>query len=146
MSDKKTTAETLNKIYRNAHIALQSISNVTEENEDTEMKKELQEEYEGYEKIIGEISTAMAELGVEPKDIGALKKTMMWSSIKMKTMADNSRNHLADMMLQGTIMGVKELYTILSEDKQFLDEKTVELVQKLLDFEEANEERLKALL
>ena len=146
MSDKQTTAETLNKIYRNAHIALQSISNVTEENEDTEMKKELQEEYEGYEKIIGEISTAMAELGVEPKDISAIKKTMMWSSIKMKTMADNSRNHLADMMLQGTIMGVKELYTILSEDKPFLDEKTVELVQKLLDFEEANEERLKALL
>lgn len=146
MEDKKIIEETLNKIYRNAHIALQSISNVTEETEDDEMMKELQDEYEGYEKIIGEISTAMAELALEPKDISAIKKTMMWSSIKMKTMADNSRNHLADMMLKGTIMGVKELYTILSESKELLDEKTISLVQKLLDFEEANEEKLKALL
>lgn len=146
MQDKKIIEETLNKIYRNAHIALQSISNVTEDTDDENMLKELKEEYDGYEKIIGEISSYMKRLGLQPKDIGAIKKTMMWSSIKMKTLADNSRNHIADMMLQGTIMGVKELYSLLSEDKQNLDEETISLINKLLDFEEKNEEKLKALL
>ena len=146
MQDRKVIEETLNKIYRNAHIALQSISNVTEDTEDTEMLKELKEEYDGYEKIIGEISGYMKQLGLQPKDIGPIKKTMMWSSIKMKTMADNSRNHIADMMLQGTIMGIKELYSLLSEDEEKLDEQTVSLIKKLLEFEEGNEEKLKALL
>ncbi len=40
MEDKKINEETLNKIYRNAHIALQSISNVLEEAEDEKMKAE----------------------------------------------------------------------------------------------------------
>ena len=31
MTDKKINEETLNKIYRNAHIALQSISNVRDD-------------------------------------------------------------------------------------------------------------------
>lgn len=146
MQDKKIIEETLNKIYRNAHIALQSISNVTEDTNDTEMLKELKEEYDGYEKIIGEISGYMKQLNLQPKDIGPIKKTMMWSSIKMKTMADNSRNHIADMMLQGTIMGIKELYSLLSEQENNLDEKTKNLIKKLLEFEEQNEEKLKALL
>lgn len=146
MQDKKIIEETLNKIYRNAHIALQSISNVTEDTDDTEMLKELKEEYDGYEKIIGEISGYMKQLNLQPKDIGPIKKTMMWSSIKMKTMADNSRNHIADMMLQGTIMGIKELYSLLSEQENNLDEKTKDLIKKLLEFEEQNEEKLKALL
>lgn len=146
MQDKKIIEETLNKIYRNAHIALQSISNVTEDTNDTEMLKELKEEYDGYEKIIGEISGYMKQLNLQPKDIGPIKKTMMWSSIKMKTMADNSRNHIADMMLQGTIMGIKELYSLLSEQENNLDEKTKDLIKKLLEFEEQNEEKLKALL
>lgn len=53
MEDKKINEETLNKIYRNAHIALQSISNVLEEAEDEKMKAELKDQYDGYEKIIG---------------------------------------------------------------------------------------------
>lgn len=146
MEDKKIIEESLNKIYRNAHIALQSISNVTEETEDSEMLKELKEEYEGYEKIIGEISSYMKRLNLEPKDIGVVKKTMMWSSIKMKTIADNSRNHLADMMIQGTVMGIIELYTVLSMNKSVLDEETLSLINKLLDLEEGYEKRLKALL
>ena len=38
----------------------------------------------------------MAENGVEPKDINPLKKAMLWSSIKMKTLFNSSRNQVAD--------------------------------------------------
>ena len=146
MTDKKINEETLNKIYRNAHIALQSISNVRDAAEDEAMKNELNDEYDGYEKIIGEISTYMAELKIEPKDINALKKGFMRSAIKLKTLADNSRTHLADMMLQGTIMGITELYTTMQSNGESVTEETRALVQKLLDFEETCEKTLKSLL
>ncbi len=146
MHDAKKNDELLNKIYRNAHIALQSISNVMPEVAEGPIKKELSDEYDGYEKIIGEISTEMARVGAEPKDIGVLKKTMLWSSIKMKTLADNSQNHIADMMLQGTIMGITELLTIKSENDGQMQEGTANLVNKLLELEESYEEKLKTYL
>ena len=78
-------------VYKNAHIALQSISDLIPSVEDDGLKSELKEQYEGYEKLIGEISTFMAENGVEPKDVNPFKKAMLWSSIKMKTLFDNSK-------------------------------------------------------
>ena len=146
MTDKKINEEALNKIYRNAHIALQSISNVRDAAEDEAMKNELNDEYDGYEKIIGEISSEMAKRKLEPKDINMIKKGMLWSSVKLKTAMDNSRRHLADMMIQGTIMGIIELYGILRDDRDGLSEETLCLVQKLLDFEETCEKTLKSLL
>ena len=146
MEDKNINHEVLNKIYRNAHIALQSISNLLPEVEESPIRSELNEQYDGYEKIIGEISSVMAQEGLEPKDIGVMKKTFMWSSIKMKTMADNSQNNAAEMMVQGTVMGITELYTIKSQYGNSLNEKTIELVQKLLNLEEDYEKRLKTYL
>lgn len=132
-------------VYKNAHIALQSISDILSAVEDEELKTELKEQYEGYEKIIGEISTYMAEKGIEPKDINFFKKAMLWSSIKMKTMMNNSKNQISEMMINGTVMGINEL-TAMKNEGENLDEEVLEYVQKLLDLEEKYEERLKKYL
>ena len=132
-------------VYKNAHIALQSISDLIPEVENDEIKSELQEQYEGYEKLIGEISTFMRDNGVEPKDVNPLKKAMLWSSIKMKTLFNNSKNQVAEMMINGTVMGVNEL-TAMKNEGENLDEGILEFVKKLLDLEENYQERLKKYL
>ena len=38
------------------------------------------------------IAKFMAENGLEVKSINPMKKAMLWSSIKMKTMINNSKN------------------------------------------------------
>ena len=145
MENHDYNVKALNDVYKNAHIALQSISDLLPEVDDEELKKELQDEYEGYEKIIGEISTFMAENDIKPKDIGVFKKAMLWGSIKMKTMVNNSKNQVADMMINGTVMGINEL-TAMKNEGENLDEEVLEYVQKLLDLEEKYEERLKKYL
>ncbi len=135
----------INDVYKNAHIALQSISDLLPAVSDDDIKKELQEEYEGYEKIIGELSTFMAENNIDPKDINPFKKAMLWSSIKMKTLFNNSRNQVAEMMIKGTVMGINEL-TAMKNENQNLDEKILELLDKLLSLEEEYEQRLKKFL
>ena len=131
--------------YKNAHIALQSISDLLPSVEDDGLKKELSDEYDGYEKLIGEISSFMVQKGLEPKDISPIKKAMMWSSIKMKTMVNNSKNQITEMMMKGTLMGVTELTAMINES-QNLEEGVLELVQKLLSLEEEYLERLKKFL
>lgn len=135
----------INDVYKNAHIALQSISDLLPAVDDGDIKIELQEEYEGYEKIIGKISTFMAENNVEPKDVNPFKKAMLWSSIKMKTFVNNSKNQVAEMMINGTVMGINEL-TAMKNESSNLDDSILELLEELLSLEEDYEQRLKKFL
>jgi len=138
--------EIANNIYKNAHIALQSISNVLDECDSQKMKDELMLEYDGYEKFIGEISAYLKDNGVQPKDVGAMQKAMMWTSIKVKTMADDSCSHIADMMLKGTITGIVELLQILSRSGDDVDQTVLSYAEKLKDLEESYEVNLKGLI
>ena len=132
-------------VYKNAHLALQSISDLMPAVEDDGLKCELKEEYEGYEKLIGEISTFMAQNGIEPKDVNPFKKAMLWSSIKMKTLMNNSKNQVSEMMIKGTVMGISEL-TAMKNESEKLDEDVLQHVEKLLALEEDYEQRLKKFL
>ncbi|MBR2499013.1 MAG: hypothetical protein IKB67_04820 [Clostridia bacterium] len=132
-------------VYKNAHLALQSISDLLPAVEDDGLRCELKEEYEGYEKIIGEISTFMAQNGIEPKDVNPFKKAMLWSSIKMKTLMNNSKNQVSEMMIKGTVMGISEL-TAMKNESERLEEGVLEYVDKLLSLEEDYEQRLKKYL
>ena len=135
----------INDVYKNAHIALQSISDLLPSVDGDEIKDELKEQYEGYEKAIGEISTFMAEQGLEPKDINPFKKAMMWSGIKMNTMFDNSRTHIAEIMIKGTVMGITELAAMKNESDN-LDDNVLKYLDDLLTLEEEYEQRLKKFL
>lgn len=145
MNNKDYNEKAINDVYKNAHLALQSISDILPSVEDKELKTELSEEYEGYEKAIGEISTFMAEKRIKPKDVGKFKKAMMWGSIKMKTMINNSKNQIADMMIKGTVMGITEL-TAMKNESENLDEEVKNHIVSLLSLEESYEENLKKFL
>ena len=146
MNYKNIDHEVLTSIYKNAHIALQSISNVIGETDHPDMKKELNEEYEGYEKFIGELSAYMKSVSLEPKDIGAIKKAFMFTAIKMNTLTDDSKSHIAELMIKGTVMGITELIEIKNGHESELSEKTKEFLNGLLRLEEDYEQRLKKLL
>ena len=145
MDEKNYEHKAINDIYKNAHIALQSISDILPSASDEELNKELKEQYEGYEKVIGKISSYMTEQDIEKKDINPLKKAMLWSSIKMKTLMNNSRNQITEMMIKGTVMGINELTAMKNEEKN-LPEEIRNLLLELLSLEESYEQRLKRFL
>ncbi|MBO7368713.1 MAG: hypothetical protein J6U25_00315 [Clostridia bacterium] len=142
----KIEIEAVDNVYKNAHIALQSISDVLNITEDDKFKQELKDEYDGYERAIGEISSFMRERFIEPKDINPLKTAMLWTSINMNAMTDKSTSHLADMMLKGTITGISELMQLLSRDDGSFSIETRNLIKMLVDLEEGYEKNLKNFL
>lgn len=145
MDKKEFNEKAVNDAYKNAHIALQSISDILPSVDDENLKAELKEQYEGYEKVIGDISTFMAENNITPKDVNPLKKAMLWSSIKMKTLIDNSKNQIAEMMIKGTVMGITELVAMQNERENLSDD-VLEKITLLLELEENYNERLKKYL
>ncbi|MBE5756168.1 MAG: hypothetical protein E7342_00030 [Clostridiales bacterium] len=144
--DKRTDNDILNDVYQNAHIALQSISNVLETDVKGEIREELKVEYDGYEKVMKEIEGYMKEKNLEPKDINTMKKAMLKGSIKMKTFINDEPEKIADMMVKGTVMGITELMAIKNDKSLNLNDDTYQFVNELLSLEERYEERLKKYL
>ena len=138
--------DAINEVYKNASVALLSISNVMPEIVDTELKKEILEEYDGYEKILGEITKYMTEKGYEAKEVGTMKKFMMQSGIKMNTMVDDSESNIAQIMIKGTVMGITELCELINNSETVTDRKIIEYAEELKKLEETYEERLKKFL
>ena len=135
----------VNDAYKNAHIAMQSISDLLPEVKDEGIKRELEEEFKGYETHINNVSAFMKENEIEPQDINAFKKAIMKGSIKMKTLFNDSKNQIADMMLKGTVMGINELSQMMNEKKN-LDDNVKTLISELLKTEESYEKRLRKFL
>lgn len=143
----KKSEEVLAEVHRNCQLALQSISDILPEAEDTDVREELMKQHEEYEKIGGKAAILAKDKDIELKNPGPIKKAMMWSSIKMSTLSDNSRAHIAEMMVQGTVMGITALKNSLSEMSQdFADEEIKQLAEELLQSEEKFEKTWKNLI
>lgn len=142
----KKSEEILSEIYRNCHLALESISDILPAVEDEELKAEILREHEEYERISGKAACLARDKGLEVKEPGPVKKAMMWGSIKMSTMMDNSRPHIAEMMIQGTVMGITSLKTSLGDLPEDDDEEITALLKELIELEEDFEKRLKEFL
>lgn len=146
MDKNKINQDALNDIYRNAHVALQSISDLLPAVEDAALKEELEAEYGEYESYVGSLAAYMKDCLLSPKDNNKLKKMMLMGSIKMKTMTDNSPSHLADMLVKGTLMGITDLRQMLTDGENSLSDEVKEKAKALLLLEEKFEERLKSFL
>ncbi|MBQ9081056.1 MAG: hypothetical protein IJY26_00265 [Clostridia bacterium] len=146
MENKKSNSETLSEIYRNTQLAIQSISDILPEIEDENIKEEILREHEEYEQICAAATLIAKKNGQELKDPNPLKKAMMWSSIKMNTMTDKSTQHIADMMIQGTVMGITSLKKTQTDSRGLLDSEVDSLLKELISLEEGFERKLKAFL
>ncbi len=145
--DIKKSEEVLAEVHRNCQYAIQSISDILPETDDEEIKEELLRQHEEYERIGGKAALLAKEREIELKNPNPIKKGMMWMGIKMNAMKDDSRAHIAEMMVQGTVMGITALKTTLGEmSPDFADEEIRQLAKELLKSEEQFEKTWKNLI
>lgn len=146
MATLKSDGEILAEIYRNAQLALTSISDLLPEVEDEEMKEELLREHEEYEKICSQAASLATRYDLNLKEPSPIKKAMMWSAIKMNAATDNSVQNVAQMMIKGTVNGITCLKTSLTDGESVMDEDIKALLQDAIALEEGFEKKLKAYL
>ena len=142
----KKTEEALAEIYRNAQLALQSISNILPAVEDETLRDVLSRQHESYEHFSAKASILARDMGIELKDPNPMKKIMMWGSIKMSTMTDNSRSHIAEMMVQGTVMGITALKATAGDVPVDGNDKIIALLEEMIKAEEEFEKVWKEYL
>ena len=146
MEQLKSDSEVLAEIYRNAQLALTSISDLLPEVDDEEMKEELLHEHEEYEKICSEAASLATRYDLNLKEPSPIKKAMMWSAIKMNAATDNSAQNVAQMMIKGTVNGITCLKTSLTDGEKIMDGDIKNLLKQLIALEEGFEKKLKTYL
>lgn len=146
MEKKKTDSEIVAEIYRNAQLALESISDIMPEVVDGDIRDEIMREHEEYEKICSKAAALALKYNVDVKEPSPIKKAMMWSAIKMGTANDNSSQNVAQMMIRGTVNGITSLKTTLTDGEKNMDTEVKKLLTELIKLEEGFETKLKKFL
>ncbi len=138
-------SELLNMTYQNAKMGTTGIGNVIGSVKDTGFKDVLQKQDKLYCDIAGEASQKLNTLGEKPKDVNPMTKLGAYISSETNTLIDSSTPHIADMIIQGSTMGVTKLLTKCRECSTASPD-TQSLAQRLVTTEQSNIEELKRFL
>lgn len=145
MSLNEFNKKALIDTHKNANIALKSIDDIFPAVNDKRLKSELRRQKNGYESFLKRLNAFMLTSGVEPQGINPIGRAMLWTSIKMKTAFDESKNNIAEMMIKGTVTGINELAAMKNEGKK-LEQGVLDFITELLTAEEENEKSLRNYL
>ena len=146
MERNKKSEEVLAEIYRNAQLAITSIVDITPQVDDEELRAELAAQHEAYENFSARAAIIAKDRNIELKEPNPFKKAMMWGSIKMSSMSNNSRSHIADMMVQGTVMGITALRASAGDIEPDGTDEIYALLDEMIKAEEQFEKKWKDYL
>lgn len=113
--------------------------------EDENLKEVLNNQYKNYEDISNQIGKLYPKYSdKEPHETNTMNKVLTWYGVEMKTLMDNSSSKIAELLLQGTNMGIIEGRKILNNKK--LDSKVHKIAQEYVARQEDAVEKLKKFL
>ncbi len=141
------TNEILEHIYKNVKMGSDSITSLLPKVKDEKMISDLTTQLTGYENFAVRASDMLKNAGVHPEEEGMMKKIPAKAGIMMNTMVDSSSSHIAEMMIQGSSMGIVDMTKYINAAKHCnISQDAVNLAGEVVTFEQNNIERLKAYL
>ena len=135
----------LNELNKGIKMGMDSISNVSEKVQDDRFKQDLKYQYDEYNKILNEVNDELTKFDDFPKEINPMQKAMSWMGVEMNTMMDKSNSKIAELMIQGTNMGIIEGVKLLNQNPD-ADEEVKNVLNKFIKFQENTIEQLKKYL
>ena len=132
----------LNEINKGIKMGMDSISNVSQKVQDDRFKQDLKCQYDKYNQILNNVNDELSNYDAFPKELNPMQKAMGWMSIEMNTISDKSNSKIAEMMLQGTNMGIIEGVKLRNQYPD-LDKPVQNILNEFVQFQQNNVEQLK---
>lgn len=138
-------AELLNFVYQNSQMGIDTIGQLIDITEDNEFREFLKKQKADYEEFHEKARDMLNENGFDEKGISLFEKIRTYLMINFQTLTDKSTQHIAQMLIIGSNMGVTEAIQDLNKYKE-AEKDIIKLMEKLKDYEEKNIEKLKEFL
>ena len=138
----------LDEVNKGCAMGMDAIKDILPKVTNDKFSTVLNGEYDKYKKIhkrIEDIYTNYAPSYEEPTETSKMNKFMTEMMVNMKTMTDNSDSKLAELLLQGTNMGIIEGRKLLN-NKSDLDEGVLNILKDFITMQEDSVETLKKYL
>lgn len=137
--------EFLNNVYRNAEMGRDGLYFVLRKTDDPAFRKLVETQLMEYQSLMDDTEEQMRAAGKEPRPTAPIAKAMVRMTAQRKAIADNSPSALADMLIQGSSMGVTKVAKEISRFTE-LSQQSMELAHRLKKTEENNIEQMKQYL
>ena len=129
-----TNEEMLQFLHKSASMSVDSTTRVLEQTRDSKMKKELCSQINTYRRFADDATRELKNHGLVPEDNKLMTKIMSDVGIIANMMIDRTPSHVAELMINGTNMGVIKMNKHLNRNKD-IDPKTESLCRELIDFQ-----------
>lgn len=139
---KKQNLNILDEVNKGATMGMDAITFVSKKVKDKNFKKVLDIEYNKYEQISYRIKDLYSQYSNKnPHETNTMNKVMTWYGIQMKTINDDTVSKLAEILVQGTNLGIIEGRRLLNQNP-----KVSRNIKKILnDFVAMQEDSLETL-
>ena len=137
----------LDEVNKGTTMGMDAISYVSDKVSDERFQKILDIEYGKYKKINQRVEEIYPQYiqTKEPQETNVMNKMMTWYGIQMNTMKDKSNSKIAELLLQGTNMGIIEGRRLLNNNPS-IDNEVKQILNDFVVMQEDSVETLKKYL
>ncbi|MBO5327297.1 MAG: hypothetical protein J6A84_04160 [Clostridia bacterium] len=137
----------LGEIYKNAKMGADSIINLLPHVKEDSLRSVMTMQLDGYEKYAARAAEALCKMGLEAKEENIITRFSARIGVAINTMIDSTASHIAEMMIEGSNMGVTDMTKLLnSQGPRGACKEATRLAREIIAFEEHNLEMLKRYL
>ena len=139
MENKKMNADValLQEIYKNVTMGTDSVMTILGKAEDDSLRENLSADLDTYEGYAKRAKDRLRAMSIEPKGVNALQKLPAEMGITMSTLTDHSNSKMAELMIEGAVMGVTEFKELIrNADKAGASHENIQLAGAVLAFHE----------
>lgn len=137
----------LQEIYKSVCMGTDSVTTILGRTKDEKLRTELTAQLDGYQNFANITRNKLSDMSVTAKEVGAFAKIPAEVSIMMGTMTDASASKIAEMMINGSTMGVIEMKKRVKQAQtEGASEDNLKIANDVLTFEEDNINKMKSFL
>ncbi len=127
----------LQEIYKSVTMGTDAATMLLGKVDNGSLKKELTAQIDTYQGFANRAKNKLSALSIEAKDVGTLEKLPAEMSIMMSTLTDTSESKIAELMINGAVMGVSEYKEMIrNADDAGASQDNIKLAGDILSFHE----------
>lgn len=139
------TEKLLSAIHKTANMGIDSLNALIPETQDSSIKRTLRSQLDSYSNFLDEAGSGLILNGQEPKQTNAVNKLMLDMNVKLNAKINQSPSHIAEMMIQGTNMGIIDVQKALNQAPN-ANRESKSLAKDMLEFEQNTVDAYKKFL
>lgn len=143
------TQELLGGLFKNAKMGADSVVDLLSRVQKTDLKSAMTLQMDGYEQYATRAKEMLCKLGEgdQAKEENIFTKMSAKMGMSMNVAMDASDSHLAQMVVEGSTMGINDTVKLLRKyENTDASEGALSLARDMISFEQENIERMKAFL